>query len=206
MMTFMKARFAQQYRDQVRKHTRDAMRQKAEQGYVTGGRSSATTTSGSRRARRRATMNEAEAAVVRDIYERFAAGDGARTIALALNRAGHSRPARSRDGRTAGQSSTVRAVLDGRSIVARWSTAAREGATAASCAQAHGTREGAGRRSPKPRGCDGRSSDLRIVDADLARASMPAGSTDDSATSPPSPTGAACPSARTASICSRAGC
>ena len=30
MMTFMKARFAQQYRDQVRKHTRDAMRQKAE--------------------------------------------------------------------------------------------------------------------------------------------------------------------------------
>jgi DNA invertase Pin-like site-specific DNA recombinase len=38
MMTFMKARFAQQYRDQVRKHTRDAMRQKAEHGYVTGGK------------------------------------------------------------------------------------------------------------------------------------------------------------------------
>ena len=38
MMTFMKARFAQQYRDQVRKHTRDAMRQKAEQGFVTGGK------------------------------------------------------------------------------------------------------------------------------------------------------------------------
>lgn len=38
MMTFMKARFAQQYRDQVRKHTRDAMRQKAEAGYVTGGK------------------------------------------------------------------------------------------------------------------------------------------------------------------------
>jgi DNA invertase Pin-like site-specific DNA recombinase len=37
MMTFMKARFAQQFRDQVRKHTRDAMRQKAEQGFVTGG-------------------------------------------------------------------------------------------------------------------------------------------------------------------------
>ena len=36
-MTFMKARFAQQYREQVRKHTRNAMRQKAEQGYVTGG-------------------------------------------------------------------------------------------------------------------------------------------------------------------------
>src|SRR5207248_135224 len=38
MMTFMKARFAQQYRDQVRKHTRSAMRQKAEAGYVTGGK------------------------------------------------------------------------------------------------------------------------------------------------------------------------
>jgi DNA invertase Pin-like site-specific DNA recombinase len=38
MMTFMKARFAQQYRDQCRKHTRDAMRQKAEQGWVTGNR------------------------------------------------------------------------------------------------------------------------------------------------------------------------
>jgi DNA invertase Pin-like site-specific DNA recombinase len=38
MMTFMKARFAQQYRDQVRKHTRDAMREKAKQGYVTGGK------------------------------------------------------------------------------------------------------------------------------------------------------------------------
>ena len=38
MMTFMKARFAQQYRDQVRKHTRDAMREKAKQGLVTGGK------------------------------------------------------------------------------------------------------------------------------------------------------------------------
>jgi DNA invertase Pin-like site-specific DNA recombinase len=38
LMTFMNVRFAQQYRDQVRKHTRDAMRQKAEAGYVIGGK------------------------------------------------------------------------------------------------------------------------------------------------------------------------
>lgn len=38
MMTFMKARFAQQYRDQVRKHTREAMRQEAATGCVTGGK------------------------------------------------------------------------------------------------------------------------------------------------------------------------
>ena len=34
----LKAEFAQQYRDQVRKHTRDSHRRKAEQGYVTGGK------------------------------------------------------------------------------------------------------------------------------------------------------------------------
>jgi site-specific DNA recombinase len=37
-MTFMKARFAQQYRDQVRKHVRDSHRRKAQQGLVTGGK------------------------------------------------------------------------------------------------------------------------------------------------------------------------
>jgi DNA invertase Pin-like site-specific DNA recombinase len=36
--TFLKARFAQQYRDQVRKHTRSAMFEKARQGLVTGGK------------------------------------------------------------------------------------------------------------------------------------------------------------------------
>lgn len=33
-------------------------------------------------------INEAEAAIVRDIYERFAAGEGVRSIAGALNRQG----------------------------------------------------------------------------------------------------------------------
>ena len=56
-------------------------------------------------------VNDAEAAVVRTIYERFAAGDGLRTIALALNRSGALSP-RAQQGRPNGwSSSSVREVL-----------------------------------------------------------------------------------------------
>ena len=85
MMTFMKARFAQQYRDQVRKHTRDAMRQKAEQGYVTGGKVFGYDNVRVAKGQTTRVLNEAEAAIVRNIYERFAAGEGVRTIAAALS-------------------------------------------------------------------------------------------------------------------------
>jgi hypothetical protein len=51
------------------------------------------------------TINEAEAAVVRTIYERFAEGDGLRTIALALNTAKAPSP-RAQLGRPNGWSST----------------------------------------------------------------------------------------------------
>ncbi len=111
MMTFMKARFAQQYRDQVRKHTRDAMRRKAEQGYVTGGKTFGYDNVGDH-GQREWRINEAEAVVVREIYERTAAGDGARSIAEALNARGVAQP-RAQQGRACGWStSTIRAVLD----------------------------------------------------------------------------------------------
>ncbi len=112
MMTFMKARFAQQYRDQVRKHTRDAMRRKAEQGYVTGCKVFGydNLRIGTGHVERK--INDAEAAVVRDIYDRFAAGAGARAIADTLNRKGVPSP-RAQQGRPCGwSSSTVRAVLE----------------------------------------------------------------------------------------------
>src|SRR5687767_4334932 len=111
LMTFMKARFAQQYRDQVRKHTRDAMRQKAEAGYVTGGKVFGYDNVRIAKGQTTRVPNEAEAAVVRDIYTRFAAGEGLRTIALALNHAGALSP-RAQQGRPNGwSSSSVREVL-----------------------------------------------------------------------------------------------
>jgi len=112
IMTFMKARFAQQYRDQVRKHTRDAMRRKAEQGYVTGGKVFGYDNVRVAKGQTTREPNEAEAAVVRDIYTRFATGEGLRTIALALNRQGALSP-RAQQGRPNGWSaSSVKAVLE----------------------------------------------------------------------------------------------
>jgi len=112
MMTFMKARFAQQYRDQVRKHTRDAMRQKAEAGYVTGGKVFGYDNVRVAKGQTTRVPNVAEAAVVVGIYTRFADGDGLRTIALALNRGGALSP-RAQQGRPNGwSSSSVRSVLE----------------------------------------------------------------------------------------------
>lgn len=111
MMTFMKARFAQQEREQGRKRTRDAMRQKAEAGYVTGGKLFGYDNLRVGKGQTERRINEAQASVVRDIYERFAQGDGLRTIALALNTSGRLSP-RAQQGRANGWSSTsVREVL-----------------------------------------------------------------------------------------------
>jgi site-specific DNA recombinase len=110
-MTFMKARFAQQYRDQVRKHTRDSHRRKAQQGLVTGGKVFGYDNHRVTKGQTIRVQNEAEAAVVRDIYTRAAAGEGAWTIAEALNRTGAPSP-RAQQGRPNGWSvSTIREVL-----------------------------------------------------------------------------------------------
>ena len=81
MMTFMKARFAQQYRDQVRKHTRDAMRQEGGAGLRHGLEGLRLRQPRIGKGQIEARVDDAEAAIVRDIYERFAAGEGVRTIA-----------------------------------------------------------------------------------------------------------------------------
>jgi hypothetical protein len=107
----MKARFAQQYRDQVRKHTTATMRRKAEAGLVTGGRVFGYDNKCIAKGHTVRVKNDEEAAIVREIYDRAAAGEGTRTIAEALNRMGALSP-RAQQGRPNGWSATtVREVL-----------------------------------------------------------------------------------------------
>ncbi len=112
MMTFMNARFAQQQRDQTRKHTTSAMRVKAKAGQVCGGRVFGYDNVRIAKGHTDRVPNAEETAIVRDIYARSAAGEGTRTIAAALNRMKAPSP-RSQQGRPNGWShSTVRAVLE----------------------------------------------------------------------------------------------
>jgi DNA invertase Pin-like site-specific DNA recombinase len=111
MMTFMRARFAQQEREQGRKRTRDSMRRKAEQGLVTGGTVFGYENQRLGKGQTIRVIYEPEAAVVREIFERAATGEGLRSIAAALNTAKAPSP-RAQKGRWNGWSqSTVREVL-----------------------------------------------------------------------------------------------
>lgn len=80
------AALAQLERENIARRVRGALSQKAERGLVTGGRvygySNERLADGVRYA-----VHEAEAAVVRDIFERSARGESGRTIAKALNAA-----------------------------------------------------------------------------------------------------------------------
>ncbi|MGE0361468.1 MAG: recombinase family protein [Vicinamibacterales bacterium] len=107
----LRAEFAQQYRDQVRKHTRDSHRRKAEQGLVTGGKVFGYDNVRVMAGQTKRVPNPEEAEVVREIYLRFAQGDGARTIAAVLNQRRAPSP-RAQQGRPSGWSaSTIREVL-----------------------------------------------------------------------------------------------
>ncbi len=170
MMTFMKARFAQQYRDQVRKHTRSAMRQKGEQGLVTGGKLFGYDNHKLGKGQTERRINNAEAEVIRIIYERFAEGDGLRTIALALNNTKALSP-RAQQGRPSGwSSSSVRAVITRE--VYRGSVV--YGKSAKAYGRELGPRSGGREKGqiPTPEDTWFRSEQwadrLRIVDADLA--------------------------------------
>jgi site-specific DNA recombinase len=91
--------------------TANAMRDKAKQGLVTGGKLFGYDNVRQAKGQTTRTINDAEAAVVRDIYTRFAAGQGLRSIALALNTTGALSP-RAQQGRPNGWSATsVREVL-----------------------------------------------------------------------------------------------
>jgi hypothetical protein len=107
----LKAEVAEEFRQKIRKHTRDAMRRKALQGYATGNRIFGYDNVRQSEGHTVLRINQREAEVIRQIYSRSAAGDGARTIAAALNRGGVPKP-RAQRGRKDGWSvSTIRAVL-----------------------------------------------------------------------------------------------
>ena len=67
--------------EDIRKKTRETMRYKAEQGLVTGGRTFGHDNLRIAKGHAELRINEAEAVIVRDIYARFASGEGARSIA-----------------------------------------------------------------------------------------------------------------------------
>lgn len=83
-LAFLKAEFAAEERRNASKRTHEKMRDRAEKGYVTGGR-----VFGYDRVRRHGyverIVNPKEAAVVQDIFERYANGEGLKAIAYALN-------------------------------------------------------------------------------------------------------------------------
>jgi len=68
--TVLRAEVAQEEREKARKRTRDAMHGKAQQGYVTGGKLFGYDNARVGKGQTTRQVNEAEAAVVRDIYER----------------------------------------------------------------------------------------------------------------------------------------
>ena len=103
-------------REKARQRTYDAMQRKAKAGHVTGGRvfgydNVEIVGANGQRSHVERRINEAEAAVVRQIFERSAAGAGLTRIAKDLNAAGALTP-RPQQGRPAGwAASTVREVL-----------------------------------------------------------------------------------------------
>ena len=166
--TILKAEFDQQYKDQIRKVTTDAMYRKHEQGYVTGGKVFGYDNEriGKGHAERR--INEAEAAIVREIYERAASGDGNRQIAAVLNRRGLPSP-RAQQGRPSGWSaSTIRSVLERplyRGEVVYGKTKKAYGRELGK----RSTREKGMIAVPEERWLRREAPALRIIDADLAR-------------------------------------
>jgi DNA invertase Pin-like site-specific DNA recombinase len=103
-------------REKARQRTYDAMTRKARSGHVTGGRvfgydNVDVVTASGQRSHVERTINEAEAAVVRRIFECCAAGDGLTRTTKALN-ADHVPSPRAQQGRPqAWSASTVRDVL-----------------------------------------------------------------------------------------------
>jgi site-specific DNA recombinase len=129
----LKAEFAQQYREQVRKHTRAALRRKVEQGYVAGGKVFGYDNRRIGVGQVKREICDSEAAIVREIYQRFAAGEGLRTIAGALNRAGVAAPRAQRGGPPDGRCRPCAPCSRAPFTAARSSTGAAQRPTAASC-------------------------------------------------------------------------
>ncbi len=88
IITDLTTRFAQWERDKARTRTRAGHRRKAELGYIVGSKLFGfdNVRGDDKNVHRR--INEAEAAIVRDIFSRFAHGETIRQIALRLNEQG----------------------------------------------------------------------------------------------------------------------
>lgn len=111
VMTTLRAEVAQDYREKIRKHTRAALVSKAEEGLVAGGKVFGYDNVRLSKGKTVRVINDVEAKVVREIYERFAAQEGARSIAAALNAAGVPKPRAQQDRVDGWSVSTIRAVL-----------------------------------------------------------------------------------------------
>ena len=107
---FLRAEFAAEFRRAIAQKTSEAMLRRAQQGHVTGGK-----VFGYDNVRRNGhvsrEVNSPEAAVVREIYDRYADGEGFKQIAHALNARQVPRPRASRGRPSGWEPSTVRAVL-----------------------------------------------------------------------------------------------
>jgi site-specific DNA recombinase len=107
---YLSAEFAAEFRRAIAENTTEAMRRKAQAGFVTGGKTFGydnVPAPGGKRHR----INEAEAAVVREIFSLAAEGKGLRVIAHLLNARGVPTP-RAQQGRPSGwDMGTIRAIL-----------------------------------------------------------------------------------------------
>ncbi len=166
-MTFLKTRFAQQYREQVRKHTRAAMWRKAEQGHVAGGKVFGYE---NKRIAKNVVVRvilRIEADVVVRIFEMFADGVGARSIAKALNAAGAPSPRAQADRPNGWSASTVKDVLK-RALYRGEIVYGRSAKAYGRELGRRSTREKGQIRRPEETWLRREAPDLRIIDADLA--------------------------------------
>jgi hypothetical protein len=168
LTTTLKAEFSEEFRQAIRRHTRDAMRRKAEQGYVTGSKVFGYDNHRLAVGQVERVINPTEAQIVRDMYTRYSEGHGVRSIAEHLNRSGVPSP-RAQQGRPSGWSaSTVKAVLErplyrGQILYGRTAKAyGRE------LGKTKGTREKGMIDVPADRWIRRDNPSLRIIDADLA--------------------------------------
>jgi DNA invertase Pin-like site-specific DNA recombinase len=108
---FMKSEVAADFRRMIAAKTYEAMLAKAKAGLVTGGRVFGYDNERISKGKARHQINQAEAAVVKRIFEHYAAGKGLRGIAHLLNDQGALSP-RAQQGRPSGwDPGTIRAVL-----------------------------------------------------------------------------------------------
>lgn len=133
---FVRAEMNAEYRRQIARFTTEAMIRKAQAGHVCGGRLFGyDNLRVDGHVERR--INEAEAAVVREIFRRSAAGEGLRSIAKALNAAGAPSP-RAQQGRSCSWApSSVREVLhrDSYHGVVTWNRTKKRDADGQQCQQ-----------------------------------------------------------------------